>query len=75
MAKNRRTANNPCTVNAGNRHDADVLAVRGVRRRTEEAGDHRRQAVSKHRTMQAGSRIKSFFTIFAVTTGGRRVQR
>lgn len=40
-------------VDPGNRHHADIFTVGSVGRRTEEAGNDRRQAVGKHRTMQA----------------------
>ena len=59
--ENCRTADNPGTVNAGDRHYADVFAVRGVRRRAEETRDYRRQTVGKHRTMQARIANQIFF--------------
>ena len=43
----------PGTVDAGNRHHANVLTVGGVWRGAEETGDNGREAVRKHGAVQA----------------------
>ena len=48
----RRAADNPGTVDAGNRHHADVLTVGGVWRRAEETGDDGGETVRKHGAVQ-----------------------